>query len=311
MKNLPQLPSGWIFKHPTISDLQRITDYQISYDIAVFGKPDTTAADIEYEWKRDGFVVERDAWIIETQTGEIIGYADYWIHDGEMYIDHLSNIHPQYRNHLNQAIFYEMAKQIAKDAEGGPVHKLRTISVEPYAEEILANLGFQAIQTQWRMVYTFSGPEPKPGCPSGYQLVPFEPEFHAREVFDVIETAFSELPHRDGNTFEGWKKFILERSDFSPTLLKMVMLGSEVAGVAVGFDNEIGGWIKQLAVKKAHRGKGLASFLLHQLFYDFYTLGRSDVALTVDSENRTGAPELYLRVGMKPTEKYVTYVLEV
>ncbi len=204
-----------------------------------------------------------------------------------------------------------MAKEVAANSDDRPIHKLRTISVEPYAEEILVSLGYQAIQTQWRMVYTFTGAESEPTCPPGYQLVPFRPEIHAREVFDVIETAFSELPHRNGNTFEGWKKFILDRSDFSPTLLKMVMLGSEVAGVAVGFDNEIGGWIKQLAVKKAHRGKGLASFLLHQLFYDFYTLGRSDVALTVDSENRTGAPELYLRVGMKPTEKYVTYVLEV
>ncbi len=95
--NPPQLPSGWELKHPTLSDLQRITDYHISFDIAAFGKPDTTAADIEYEWNRDGFSVERDAWILETPTGEIAGYADYWIHDGEMYIDHLTNIHPQYR----------------------------------------------------------------------------------------------------------------------------------------------------------------------------------------------------------------------
>jgi mycothiol synthase len=88
----------------------------------------------------------------------------------------------------------------------------------------------------------------------------------------------------------------------------MVMYKSEVAAAAVGFDSEIGGWIKQLAVKKDHRGKGLASFILKQLFYDFNKLGRSDVGLTVDSENRTGAPELYLRVGMQPTEKYVTFV---
>jgi mycothiol synthase len=307
MINHPSLPVGWRFRHPTLADLQRVTDYQVSYDIAAFGKPDTSFADIEYEWERDGFQVDRDAWLVETDSGEIAAYMDIWIHDDEAYINHLTNVHPRNRDQLSQVMWYELAEQIAREYAGS-TKQLRTISVESYSEQILVSLGYQAIQTQWRMVNEFDGPVPEPLCPHEYRLVPFVRELHAEEVFEVIETAFSELPHRTGNTYEGWTKFILDRSDFSPELLKMVMYKSEVAAVAIGFDNEIGGWIKQLAVKKAHRGKGLASYILKKLFYEFYQLGRSDVGLTVDSENRTGAPELYLRVGMKPTEKYVTFV---
>lgn len=306
----PLLPPGWKISNATANDLQRVTDYQIAFDIAVFGKPDTTLSDVEYEWSREGFQVDRDAWIIENPDGKLAGYADYWENGEELYIDHLSSIHPNFRSQINQEILYQMAQPIASAFGRTAIQKLRTISVEPYSEDILANLGFQAIQTQWRMVYALGQQIDEPTCPKGYQLVPFQRENHARQVYDVIETAFTELPHREGNTFEGWQKFILDRSDFSPNFLKVVMTGPEVAAVAVGFDNEIGGWIRQLAVKKAHRGKGLASFLLRRLFFEFARQGRSDVGLTVDSENRTGAPELYLRAGMKPTEKYVTFIKE-
>ncbi len=306
------IPTGWKLVHASMEDLDRVTDFQISYDIAVFGKPDTTRADMEYEWERDGFQVERDAWILMTADGCIAGYADFWMHDDELYINHMTNIHPDYRDRVSNTLFYRMALEQAHKSGKGMVKRLRTISVEPYSEDLLAAEGFEPTQVQWRMVYTFDQSVPNPPIwPNGYELHPFDREKHAREVFDVIETAFLELPHRQGNTFENWQSFILDRSDFNPNLLKMVVKGDEVAAVAIGFDSEIGGWIKQVAVKKSHRGHGLASCLLKQLFFEFYQLGRSDVALTVDSENRTGAPELYRKAGMQATEKYVTFVKEI
>lgn len=307
MTDLTSIPAGWKLVHPSLEDLDKVTDYQISHDIAVFGKPDTTQADMEYEWERDGFQVDRDAWMLLSPDGKLAGYTDFWQNEDELYINHMTNIHPDYRHLISPLLFYRMALEKAQVPGAEAVKRVRTISVEPSTEMVLAAEGFTAIQVQWRMVHTFSEPPQPPAWPAGYDLRPFNREVHAREVFEVIETAFSELPHREGNTFAGWQNFVLNRSDFNPTLLKMVVKDDEVVAVAVGLDNEIGGWIKQLAVKKAHRGKGLAYCLLKQLFFEFYLLGRADVGLTVDSENLTGAPELYRKVGMQATEKYVTF----
>jgi ribosomal protein S18 acetylase RimI-like enzyme len=223
----------------------------------------------------------------------------------------MTNIHPRHREQVSPVLFYNLAQDQARTMLAEGVNQVRTISVEPPTENLLDSLGFKVTQVQWRMLYVFSEPPQQPVFPPGYHLMPFESAKYAREVFEVIETAFSELPHRRGNTFEGWKHFILDRSDFELNLLKMVVKDNEVAAVAVGFDNDLGGWVRQLAVKKVHRGKGLASCLLKQLFFEFYQHGRKDVGLVVDSENLTGAPELYRKAGMQATEKYVTFVKKV
>lgn len=301
-----ELPSGWTLVHPTPDDLDRVTDYLIAFDLAASGQADTTRADVEYEWSREGFRLAEDAWMLLTPESRIAGYCDLWLDGSDLYISPNTNILPKYLEQVSPEVFYRLAIEKARPMK--EVCRLKTISMVESSEPILLSLGFEAIQVQWRMEIRLKEAPPVPVWSAGYHLRPFDREQDAREVFEVIETAFQELPHRHGNTFEGWENFILERSDFEPELLKVVEKEGEICACAIGFDAPIGGWVRQLAVKKAHRGHGLAINLLHQLFGEFHARGRDNVGLTVDSENRTGAPEVYQRAGMSPMQKFVTYV---
>jgi ribosomal protein S18 acetylase RimI-like enzyme len=242
--------------------------------------------------------------------GEIAGYTDFYHHDQDVYINHNTNFLPGRADDITPTLFYQMGLERARKVLP-PGGRARTISVREETNLMLESLSFHPIQVQYRMHIDFHQPPEPPSWPMGYQVTAFDRQTHAREVYEVIETAFQELPHREGNSYEGWVHFILERSDFNPSLLFMVTIGEEIAGVAVGFDNPISGWIRQLAVKKSHRGTQIALNLLRHAFVAFHRRGRTSVGLTVDSENMTGAPQLYLRAGMRQTEKYVTYVREI
>jgi ribosomal protein S18 acetylase RimI-like enzyme len=63
-------------------------------------------------------------------------------------------------------------------------------------------------------------------------------------------------------------------------------------------DREAMGWIRSLGVVREARGRGLGGLLLRQAFAAFAARGRDTVGLGVDTENTTGAPELYARNGM-------------
>ena len=99
----------------------------------------------------------------------------------------------------------------------------------------------------------------------------------------------------------------LKRTDFDPALMFVVGHEEEIAGVAACFDYPNYGWVRQLAVKNEYRGMGLGFSLLRHAFSEFFRCGKPYVGLVVDSQNPTGAPQLYLRAGMHPAVKIVTY----
>jgi len=303
------LPSGWRIVSPAKSDIEKVTAFIVECDTLYFGEPDTTQADVEHEWSRPGFDLTQNAFLLFSDTGEIAGYTDYLFSGEELYITPNTVIHPNHLEKVNCSLFYLLAEEKARDFER--VKNIRTISVREESSRVLTEMGYTPIQTQYRMVKDITGELDEPILQEGYDFMPFHPADDAYAVFDVIETAFQELPHRTGNTFEGWQTFIMKRRDFEPALVWTVRKQGEIAGVGIGFDDPIGGWVRQLAVRKEHRGKGIALAILNKAFLEFQKRGRQTVGLTVDSENATGAPQLYLHAGMRQTEKYVTYIKKI
>ncbi len=307
--NLSKIPSGWRIIAPKETDIEKVTAFFRACDTLYFGEPDTTQADVEHEWNRPGFDLAQNTFLLLTDKGEIAGYSDFLFSGEELYITPNTVIHPDYLGLVNCSLFYRLAEETTREKDN--VSRLRTISVREESSKILIEMGYTPIQTQYRMVRDISGQLDEPALQKGYEFLPFHPGQDAYEVFEVIETAFQELPHRTGNTFEGWQNFIMKRKDFDPALVWTVRKQGEIAGVGVGFDDPIGGWVRQLAVKKNHRGRGIALAILYKAFGEFQKRGRKTVGLTVDSENTTGAPQLYLHAGMQQTDKYVTYVKQV
>jgi mycothiol synthase len=134
-----------------------------------------------------------------------------------------------------------------------------------------------------------------------YRLADFSPDA-VRALYDVLETAFGDIPGQRGQSFEEWSAHILARSDFDPSLVTLVVHGDEPVGAAVGFIFDDEGWVEQLAVARGHRRQGLGRSLLDESFRRFRERGLDRAGLSTNSE--TGALGLYERAGMAIARSY-------
>jgi mycothiol synthase len=67
------------------------------------------------------------------------------------------------------------------------------------------------------------------------------------------------------------------------------------------------GWIMLLSVLRSHRKRGIASALIAASLGAFQEAGFTHAALGVDSENPTGAYQLYERLGFHPLRRSIVY----
>lgn len=75
----------------------------------------------------------------------------------------------------------------------------------------------------------------------------------------------------------------------------------------MGYNSESGGWIRQVAVERQWRGRGIALQLVRAVLGEFYRRGTRRVGLSVDPQNITGALRVYERAGMHVRHQYYTY----
>lgn len=69
-------------------------------------------------------------------------------------------------------------------------------------------------------------------------------------------------------------------------------------------------WIDNLGTLRECRGKGVASSLIAHSLHAFAADALTHASISVDSENPTGAAQLYRRLGFRPEHRTVTYQIE-
>jgi mycothiol synthase len=168
--------------------------------------------------------------------------------------------------------------------------------------------------TTMRRELSGSGPVPD-GVPDGLRLVPFD-----RAYDDAVRRAHNEAfadhwgsSERDAEVWAHW--FTGQRA-FRPASSFLVLDGEDVAGYLLSYfwaaDAEATGvregYVGQLGVRPAWRGRGLASALLGRALVAYREEGYDRAGLDVDTENATGALGLYARHGFAVTTRRVTYL---
>jgi ribosomal protein S18 acetylase RimI-like enzyme len=102
--------------------------------------------------------------------------------------------------------------------------------------------------------------------------------------------------------------YFVERSAVRLDLSFLAVDGDEVVGYSLnGFhpdDEKVTGrregWVRSLGVRRAWRGRGVASALLEHSFNAFLDAGMTHSMLGVDADNPTGAFGVYERLGYEP-----------
>ncbi|MGZ5306765.1 MAG: N-acetyltransferase family protein, partial [Actinomycetota bacterium] len=105
-------------------------------------------------------------------------------------------------------------------------------------------------------------------------------------------------------TFEGWLAQQEADDTWDPTL----GLLAEIDGTIVGFSNngviDGTGYVFELGVLPEMQGRGIGRALLRHSFAMLAGRGIPTGRLGVDTENATGAVELYRSIGMTPASEH-------
>jgi GNAT superfamily N-acetyltransferase len=176
-------------------------------------------------------------------------------------------------------------------------------------QRLLRARGYTLGHTSWVLELPEGREVPQRPLPAGYTLATGDTAAREDAAYVVIQDAFDEWEGRVRSTFEDWAATTVRRPGAQPWQLRVV----EHDGVVVGasftiLDSQGVGYVHQLAVERTHRGKGLAQALLADAFGRARERGATRSELSTDS--RTGALDLYLRVGMEVSQVWTHLVTQ-
>jgi mycothiol synthase len=182
--------------------------------------------------------------------------------------------------------------------------------------------GFEAHRWYTDLRRPVTDPPAAPELPDGVRLVPFSPDLDER-----VRLAHNEawLDHWGSypRTAEKWRAWVTGHRNFRRDLSHVALATAaggppQVAGYVVNstFEQDwpaqgfTEGWSLLVGVRRPWRGRGVATALLIASIGSFAAAGLQSAGLDVDSENPTGALQLYLRLGYQPQRRTVLLAKE-
>lgn len=308
---MSELPAGYTLRRPTRDDAPLVHQLLLAYDVAVYGEEDSDINDMLDDWS--GMELNKDAWLLFTEDGRLVGYVGVEDRDkNHFYLDYFTHpTHPidpaQPIDGLDRFLVGLGEKRVREKAAAEPG---RIVTIIPSTAErdarVLSAAGYEVGKHYFRMLIEMENAPPAPTWPPELTIRNVIPGEDDLALFEFIQTAF-DWPGRDANnTLEQWRGFMMRPDHFIPELWFLIHYEDELIGAALCYDYVDYGWVRQLAVRKDWRGRGLGATILRYVFGVFYERGRDQVALGVEANN-THAVAFYERVGMKMVRRYDEY----
>lgn len=303
-------PASW-------DDLNAVA--KLIYDVCE-ADGDTTVAvtpeELKHEWQSPGFVLERDAMLVTTPEGRVVGYEEFSNEHKHAKLHTDGYVHPDFKGRgIGTTLLRTIEKRALEEmALAEPDVRVSIWSGidnrDPSSHELHRNEGYHPLRYHWRMEIKLDGPPPEPKFPQGIELRPFVKGEHDIAVWQAQNEAFRDHWGSHDMTFEEWKHSRFDDPEFDSTLWPIAWDGDQVAGFSLNRFRMGIGWIRTLGVRRPWRKRGLGEALLLHSFGEFYRRGMKTIGLGVDAQNPTGATRLYQKVGMYAASEFVTYEKE-
>jgi ribosomal protein S18 acetylase RimI-like enzyme len=267
------------FRPPTPADADEIVAMLVAADIVDFGAPDYDHDALFEEWGEPGFELARDAFITDGAYGLVLrGDARGWVH-------------PDRRGDGLEGALAERLE--ARARERGLEH----VDWQVPRRDAALRAALEA--RGWEFVRAYADlrlPDTAvDGLPGGEGVRPYDPVRDETAVQELMERC---LAAEDAGRVLPLESVLAKNPDTSLWFAADAPDGSLAGAVRcelrpTGF---IEGYVRELAVEPAHRGRGIGSALLGAAARELIACGAVGVRLHVRSSNPQ-ALHLYQRLG--------------
>jgi mycothiol synthase len=287
-----------------------------AYDVTHLGSRDLDPQFLLEGWRRPGFDIRRDTWVVTAPDGSVVGYGEVVEEEPGVAIEAFGRVHPaaagQGVGSALVALTEQRARELRADS-GSATMRLRNAvaGVDVRAGALLARRGYVPVRNFWHMEVELTDDHAEPTCPEGITIRRFQGGQDDRAVHQVIQEAFRDHWGRPTEPFDQWAERFLRGPGFDEELWFVAMEGERVVGALIG--RMLGGrpWVMDLGVLPERRGRRIGGCLLLHALAQFRRRGERTVTLNVDAENQSGATRLYERVGMRVVRRWEVYEREV
>jgi mycothiol synthase len=264
----------------------------------------------------------RDVLIVEI-GGSIVGYARCaWSSEfgGDRIYETVCFLHPDWhRRGIGGAMLAAIEARIRQIAADQPNDGKRFVQAEANdaalgREALLRSAGFAPARHGFTMIRPTLDDQSDASLPDGLEIRDVRPE-HMRAIWDADQEAFRDHWGSGQWTEEDYQRFLTDPTQGDTTLWRIAWDGDQVAGQVRSFINaeenrQFGrrrGWVENISVRRPWRHRGLARALMAASFPLLRARGMADGALTVDTENLSGALRVYESVGFRAVHRSTTY----
>jgi mycothiol synthase len=264
----------------------------------------------------------RDVLIVEI-GGSIVGYARcarFREFGGDLIYETVCFLHPDWhRRGIGRAMLAAIEARIRQIAADQPHDGARLLQAEANdaargREALLRSAGFVPARHGFTMIRPTLHDQPDAPLPDGLEIREVRPE-QMRAIWDADQEAFRDHWGSGQWTEEDYERFLTDPTQGDTTLWRIAWDGDQVAGQVRSYINaeenrQFGrrrGWVENISVRRPWRHRGLARALMAASFPLLRARGMTEGALTVDTENLSGALRVYESVGFRAVDRSTTY----
>lgn len=264
------------------------------------GMAEIDVSDIEADWRRPGFDLATMSLGVFRET-ELVASADVFAGRADV------AVRPTERGIGIGAALMDWTWRAAR-ADGRDRVGQTVTDNDRAAADLFRSKGYEPTHTSWILQIAVPEAPLEPELPDELGFRQYEPGTDDRDLFHLIDTAFSEWPMREPMAFEDWRAQTLDRAEVRAEQQVLIAdSAGRIVAAAVNFDypSSDEGWVQNLAVDAGFRHRGLGKALLIESFRRFHADGRRLCGVSTDS--RTGALGLYEAVGMHVRRSYTRW----
>ena len=293
---------SYLLRAAALTDAPAVTELLNEIDRIEIGRPETDLPTVESDLGHPEIDLDRDSWLA-FDGSRLVAYALVWDDSKGERIDADHYVLPDHQKAgelLLEALETRALEKARANGAARAVIHLHLNSAPTTDLALIRDRGWKAVRRYHvleRPLRADADLPPEP--PAGVRVRPCADEADRQRVHALHQVGFAEHFDFQPRSYEQWLHDIhADRIDWSLVWLVSTEDLGDVGFLIARDDREAMGWIRTLAVSREARGRGLGGLLLRQAFAAFAARGRDTVGLGVDTENATGAPELYARNGM-------------